>query len=133
MATYDYTDDQAFGLEMITEYGRLVKIQKFTKSAANPTKPWEGRPPAGLVEDEHDVMMAFVPPSSATALGLRGVDEGLLKQFEQIVICPHAPDFPADLREYDMILDLGTKWRILWSETLRPGPVNVLYFFGVAR
>lgn len=130
---YDYTDDQAFGVAEIAEYGRQVVIQRYSDQPTDSNAPWDGKGPANQPDQAIPTMMVFVPPSSATALGLRGVDEALLKRFEQIAICPHPPGSTDDLREFDMILDGGQLWRIIWSETLRPGSVNVLYFFGVMR
>lgn len=132
---YDYADDQEFGMAEVAEYGRVVTLQRYTSTPTSTERPWEGNPPAGLPAEEYSTHVVFVPPSSASQLGLRGLDEALLKRFEQLAICGHAPDGSTpDLRNFDMILDADqTLWRILWSETLRPGAVNVLYFFGVAR
>lgn len=130
---YDYTDDMAFGLEMVTEYGRLVTIQKLAESTS-PTNPWEG-PGGGSqpIAASHDLPMVFVPPSSASQLGLRTIDEALLKRTQQIIIVAPGPNFLTFLGDYNQVEDDGVLWNILWSETLRPGPVNVLYYFGVRR
>lgn len=131
---YDYTDDQDMALEMIQEYGRNVKIQLVSEASADPTKPWKGAAVVQPVTSSHDLPMVFVPPSSASQLGLRGIDEALFKTFSQIVICGPGSTFTEDLKGYTFIIDEdGSRWRILWSETLRPGSATVLYFFGVAR
>jgi len=131
---YDHTDDQDMALEMITEYGRAVQIELVAAASGDVTKPWKGTSAVQPAAESYTLPMVFVPPSSASELGLKGIDEALLKSFSQLVICGPGSAFTRDLKGFTFIVDEDvSRWRILWSETLRPGSTNVLYFFGVAR
>lgn len=127
MAT-DYTEFVTLAQTLIAENGRLVKIQQLSSTALDPSKPWKG-PGSPTVTTERELMAVFVP-ASGSGLGKDIVKEELLNRVEQVALIA-----PTDigLANFNMILDAGSRWNIDWAQELRPGPLTVLYVFGVKR
>ena len=127
MAT-DYTEFALLAQTLIAENGRAVKIQKLDSAAAYPDKPWKG---AGVptVTTERELPAVFVP-ASGSGLGRDIVNEELLSRVEQVALI--APT-DINLSGFTVILDDGVRWSIDWVQELRPGPLTVLYVFGVKR
>lgn len=127
MAT-DYTEFVTLAQTLIAENGRLVKVQKLASAASDPAKPWKG-PGAPTVTTERELPAVFVP-ASGSGLGRDIVKEELLDRVEQVALVA-----PTDigLADFNIILDDGSRWNIDWAQELRPGPLTVLYVFGVKR
>jgi len=126
---YDYSDDVAFALEMISEYGRLVDFHQLSETPVDPDKPLEGN---GAPTTIAGVWACFVEPSSLRQLGIRVTREGVWKDSTQIALV--APDGINDLTDFTSITDSdGSTWAIDATDKLRPGETTVLYFIGVKR
>lgn len=127
---YDYTDDIAFAIEMVAEFGRAVSFGKLAEgvNAADPLgAPTSAAPPA-----VPGISAAFVYPSGVQNLGLRVSSPALFKSAEQIAIV--AADGVNDFAAFDMVTDIdGSIWKIVAVDVFKPGPVPVLYYVGVAR
>jgi hypothetical protein len=128
---YDYTDDVAFALEMVAEYGRPVSFVKVSGTPGDATKPLHG--PTVEPEILPGIMAAFVEPSSVIRLGQSTEQKpGLWKNTTQIALV--APVEGQDLATFTTITDSdGTGWKIEHVEALKPGLVTVLYYVGVKR
>lgn len=127
MAT-DYNEFVQLAQELIAENGRSVKLQKLDATSSDPSKPWKG-PGAPTVAVEKTLLAVFVP-ASGSGLGRDIVKEELLDRVEQVALV--APT-DVSLEDFHAILDDGVRWRIDWAQALRPGPLVVLYVFGVKR
>lgn len=126
----DYAAFVTLAQELIADAGRLVTVQKFLAAPKNTAKPWEGTSTDGpLVESEFDVFGAFVP-ASGTDLGQIVTDKELLKTVEQVVLVPGDEEH---LETFTAMVDGEVRWKIEWAQVLRPGPLTVLYAFGVKR
>lgn len=127
MAT-DYTEFVELAQELIAENGRQIKIQKLDATAADTSKPWKG-PGTPTVDTEKSLPAVFVP-ASGSSLGRDIVKEELLDRVEQVALV--APT-DVSLEDFHVILDDGVRWNIDWAQALKPGPMVVLYVFGVKR
>ena len=131
---YDYSDDVAFAVEMIAEYGRAVSFVKSSSTPGNPAKPLHGPDPEetpSLVVP--GIMAAFVEPSSVIRLGASTEQKpGLWKNSTKIALV--APDGTNDFTTFTAITDADNSgWKIEHVEELKPGLVTVLYYVGVKR
>lgn len=128
---YNYSDDVAFAVEMIAEYGRAVTFVKQLSAPANATKPLHGPAAAPVVLS--GIMAAFVEPSSVIRLG-QSTDQkpGLWKETTQIALV--APVAGHDLTTFTTLTDSdGTGWKIEHVEAFKPGDTLLLYYVGVRR
>lgn len=128
---YDYTDDVAFALEMVAEFGRPVSFVKVSSVPGDADKPLHG--PTAEPVTVPDIPAAFVEPSSVIRLG-QSTDQrpGLWKETTQIALV--APVAGHDLATFTKLLDSdGTGWKIEHVEAFKPGDTLLLYFVGVRR
>lgn len=127
---YDYTDDVAFAVEMIAEFGRAVTFVKASATPADANKPLHG---VGAPTTVPDIMAAFVEPSSVIRLGASTEQKpGLWKESTKIALV--APDGTNDFTTFTAITDSdGSGWKIEHVEELKPGDTTVLYYVGVRR
>jgi hypothetical protein len=126
---YDYSDDIAFAVEMVAEYGRPITLTKVTRDvdAANPLGT-----PAAADTVVADIPAVFVYPSGLVNLGLSVKSRELMKQSEQIAII--AADGATAFDQFTTITDQdGSEWAVMNCEVFKPGPVPVLYYLGVNR
>lgn len=129
MAATDYTEFVALAQELITDNGRALAFQRLESVPDNPAQPWKGAGTPTVVEQISGVYGVFVP-AKGSDLGRSFVSEELLKKVDQMVLVAGRTE---DLEQFDLIVDDGLKWRIEWAQVLRPGPLVVLYSFGVCR
>lgn len=125
----DYTEFVLAAQEGIADAGRLISVQKLADTGGDPAQPWDGAG-APTVADSQDNVPAVFVPASGSGLGRDIVHEDLLKQVSEV--CMVAP-LGVDIEAYDQIVDGGTVLKIEWAVVLKPGPVAVLYVFGVKR
>ncbi|MFA7523111.1 MAG: hypothetical protein WCY71_09335 [Halothiobacillaceae bacterium] len=127
MAT-DYTEFVELAQELISENGRQIEIQKLDATAADTSKPWKGAgtPTVGAKK----TLSAVFVPASGSGLGRDIVKEELLDRVEQVALV--APT-DVSLEDFHIIMDDGVRWNIDWAQALKPGPMVVLYVFGVKR
>ena len=119
---------------LIEANGVLVTFQKLGSTPADPSKPWDGpASPRATVDASVSVPIVAVPPSSASSLGMRTVDQELLKRTQQIWVVAPGAELAFQLSTGDEAIREGQRWRIVFTETLRPATVTLLYFVGVAR
>jgi len=130
-----YTELAADAKTLIEGTGRSVTFNRFDQSPANASKPWEGpADPIGTPDATATIYGTFVPPTDGRLLGLGGVDEDLLKRSEQIcIVAPGTTSPPFDLLTANQVVDGTTKWKVTFTQTLKPGDVVLLYFIGVAK
>jgi hypothetical protein len=135
MATFDWTQIAKDAEEMINLFGRDITFVKFAVAAADPAKPWRGNlTPRESPDDSVTLKGVFVPPSSATKLGLSTFKPGMTDTFKQLLmIAPGATLATTDFESFDEIIDDSVRWKITKSETLKPGTTRLMYFFEVER
>ncbi len=127
----DYTKTAATALRLVTKYGREVTLIDFNTNSADATKPWQGASnPRGGAVVESVVPAVFVPPSSATSLGLSSETSDFVKRSMQIMIVAST----ADLSLFNEVKDADdVRWKITGMEKLKPANTTILYFIGVKR
>lgn len=113
--------------ELITEFGRNVSFQEFSKNITDANKPWKGG--TEIIEQVDDVPACFVPLAGSD-LGKLGISEELLKRTDQIALVAPVQE---NLERMHAILDDGVRYKIDWIKTLRPATQTVLYVIGVTR
>ena len=117
---------------LITENGRSVTFVQFDSTPGDAAKPWNGpTDPRATPDSTLTVDAVFVPPSSASSLGLKDEVNDLVKRSEQIMIV--SPGAAADLSIYQEVTDGGEQWKIVGVETLKPGASVMLNYVGVRR
>ena len=101
---------------------------------ADASKPWEGATnPRSPLDDTQVLSAVFVPITSSSQLGLRVLDEDLLRKSEQLLLVAPGATFTPDLTTFDEIIDGTIAWRIIFIEKLKPATITLIYYFGVAR
>ena len=128
MAATDYTEFVTLAQEIIADNGRDVTIQLLSSTPANAATPWRG-PATPTVQTQRTVKAVFVP-SQGTNLGIDVVSDELLRRVEEV--CLIAPT-DIELQGFTRIVDGGVNYTIDWVQVLKPGPLIVLYFFGIKR
>ncbi len=130
----DYVRLQATAQRLIQANGRQVTLIKLGRTPDDPAMPWRGTTTARSVPDTTVTRYAvFVPPSGAAELGLSTTNVDEIKRSEQICIVEPG-DTAVELEKYDEIEDAdGKRWKITFSEVLKPADLRLLYFFGVRR
>lgn len=131
----DYVALAQIAAELVAADGRVVQFVKFSQQPEDPSKPWRGpADPRDYPELEEDLPAVFVPPSSASSLGLRTELNEMVKMCEQICIVAPGPEFAHKLEEFDEIVDAdGVRWLTVFTETLKPANLALCYFVGVKR
>jgi hypothetical protein len=125
----DWTSTIAFATKMISDYGRDIKVQKLSGTAADPNRPWRGQGEP-FVEKELVVKACFVPPT-VDEFGRKIASEQLLASVEQIALIAPTTE---NIEAFNSILDVdNSRHRIDWAWTLKPGSDILLYAFGVCR
>lgn len=121
----DWSKTLATATRLIENYGRPVTLGKLVKTPAVTDEPWRG---------------AQAPPTldpAASKVGMKGVATGLLrslgedfiKGLDNVIVV--AGDF--DAKAFDVVLDGESRWRIVKTETLAPGPTRLIHFLGVVQ
>lgn len=127
---YDYSDDVAFAVEVVAEFGRVVTFIK--KGAATVTAADALNPVLAAPVEVPAIPAAFVYPAGTLNLGLSAASAALFKASEQIAIVAATPLH--DFALFDFIRDFdGSTWKINKGETLAPGNARVLHYIGVSR
>lgn len=125
---YDYTDDVAFAVEMVEEFGRGVQFVTLseTRDDANPLAGSTTQP---TVSDP--IPAVFVAIAGLNELGASAEIRDLLKAYEQTcLVAPSTTDYEACqlIRESD-----GGEWKIGRVLKFMPGDTALLYYIGVNR
>lgn len=131
---FDYTEIQGVAETLITEFGRSVTLEKFNETLQDAGKPYLGSAdPRSSPLATVTISAAVVEPDSTVQLGIATKDSELVKRSEQVMIIAPGVSLAEDLATFDEVVDGSTRWKIQVVETLKPGPVILLYFVGVAR
>jgi len=129
---YDALADDA--LALITEFGRTATFVKFDETPADAAKPWRGNlTPRETPSASTSILTLFAHPSSATQLGLSIREADFTGRETQIAVIAPGSTSVIDYKTYDEVLDGTTRWKITRTEVLKPGPVEMLYFFFLER
>ena len=121
----DWTKTVALADRMITNFGRTITLAKLATTPATTGEPWQAAttPPAlGALVDQREC--------KGVATGrLQSLGEDFLKGLDNVIAV--AGNF--DPKGYDVIVDGESRWRVVRIETLKPGDVAILHFFGVTQ
>lgn len=135
MADLDYNELAAIAEELIEDSGREITIIRFDQTPSDSNKPWNGPSNPRTSPDATATLTGcFVPLSDGSSLGLKGLDEDLMKRTDEVcLVAPGVADPPFDLLTANEILDGGEYRKVSFVKTLKPGNVVLLYFIGVER
>lgn len=129
---FDYTELVDTATELVAEFGRVVVLSQLNASPANPAQPWRGATdPRAAPPGTKTVSAVFVDPSSLDALGREALrNESWVARAHQVAIIATTEN----LEKYDEMSDTdGELFKIVGVKMLKPGPVNLLAYVGVAR
>lgn len=134
----DYAKIQKNVSVKIQKYGRKLQLYKLSDAVSDPLKPWRG---TGAPTDTSrvDTYGAFVIgntsiPTESRGLAFDWVDEELLKISRHVCLVP-AYQLPI-LDDYKTIVDPvneNGRWNIIWGQCLQPGPLRLMYCFGLKQ
>jgi hypothetical protein len=130
---FDYAAVLAEARALIEEFGRPATFEKYSETPVVSDKPWRGSgvntPTVQFTAA--DVPSVFVPPSG-TGFGRDVVTETMLASVQQVALVTPV-DGTFDLETANSVLDGAMRWAVEWVYTLKPGPLVVLYAFGLKR
>lgn len=117
---------------LIVSRGRMVTFIKLDTTPADNSMPWRGATdPRANPSETATVPAVFVPPSGAARLGFSTFSEELLKRSNQIAVCAAGS---YDLETFDEVIDTDTtRWKVIFTETLQPATVRIIYFVGLSQ
>jgi hypothetical protein len=129
----DYVKLAATSQRLIAKTGRIITFAKIANNVGNVLKPWEGSG-AHTLTDQVSTHGVFTIgntsiPTESRGLAFDWVDQELLRVTRHVVIVA-AKDIPS-LIEHKVMLDGGTTWSIIWGQLLQPGPIPLIYVFGL--
>lgn len=124
----DYAKLSKTAQRLIKENGRDVTFIRLNTTPTDAQKPWRGNAePRGAGAQSAVYSAVFVSPSS---LGFKTQADDLFKTSTKICIVAT----PDDLLDYNEVQDSdNVRWKIQHIEKLKPGPMTMLYYVGVAR
>lgn len=132
----DYTslaDSARSVIEGVT--GRSITLVKLDQTPSDSSKPWRGDADSRANPVAESIQTGiFVQISSAQQLGLRNINEELVKRSDQVVLFAPGSTETLDFTEFDEIHDSdNTIWKITFMEVLKPGEIPLLYYAGVKK
>lgn len=125
----DYNAVLLIAQQLVSDNGRDVVFNRIDDTVADANRPWEGNVPTPV--ESVTLRAVAVQPSSAVTLGLRAIDQDLLKRTSAILIVAGQATF--DMTEAHSVVDEGVTRRVSFVEQLRPSTVTMLHFVGVER
>lgn len=132
----DYVKKAITAKRLIDDKGRDIILYKLSGDPAiDPLKPWRGKGVRTKIEQVTTKAVFAVPntsiPTESRGLGLDWIDQELLKRARRVCIVP-ASGNPA-LDDYHLVDDGGKEFVLIWGQCLKPGPVALIYVFGLAE
>lgn len=131
--SFDYAPIVQAARAVVAEFGRVVRFEKVSRTAADVSKPWDGSgAPLPVLSAQADVAAAFVPPAG-NGFGRDVVTDAMLASVTQVaLVAPDGVSF--DLETAGSITDTdNSRWAVEWVYTLKPANEVLLYAFGVKR
>ena len=139
--TESYTEFVELADELITEFGREVRLLSTTRDSANSATPWNGPlewdDATAAVEKMFDITAVFIGSRLALTQGqiagrLRStVDPFLTNQTSDIFLV--SGSCTQDLSQFTKLIDGEQVWKIDQVTTIKPGSVVVLYAIQVSK
>lgn len=121
---------------LVEARGVSVTYQRLSRADDDAAKPWRGSADSRAIPEETtSVPTVFVPPGSASRLGLSTINQELVKKASQIAIVAPGPGFVPELEKFDTIVDPrdNTEYKISFVEALRPAAIDIVYFVGLEQ
>ena len=126
MADFDYSEFVTLAQEMIRDFGRDVGLIREGTRLRDPSKPYKGSVPLAPVT----ARAVFVGKGDAD-WGQVGISPDLFVNTDKVCLVAVEPS--VDMRKVRKIEDEGEVWSVAQFERLKPGPTEVLFFFGLKR
>jgi hypothetical protein len=129
----DYAKLASNAERLVAKTGRIVTFNKLVSAPANPARPWEGAADH-IVSDSVVTYAVFAIgntsiPTESRGLAFDWVDKDLLRSTRHVVLVA-AKGLPS-LLDHKVMLEAGKTWSIIWGQLLQPGPIGLLYVFGL--
>lgn len=120
---YDYTPNITLAEGMIEKYGRAVSLVKLT-SAQAASKPWrvDAAPPAAATSGTKSTYAAFIGYT-------KSLGEEFMKDVSEVALI--AGDF--DVEQYHILVEGNIRWKIVRSQTFKPGDKRIVHFVGLSK
>jgi len=116
----DHSRMASVASRLIASNGRSVTLVKFSRTAADTAKPWEG--PAATASTETAVTAVFVDPSTFGYTASDAADS-LIRSGDKIALVAAT----SGIEKYDEIHDGTDVWKIVRVKTLEPGTVRIVH------
>jgi hypothetical protein len=127
---FDYTELVQAAQELISDFGRDITLVELDDLIDNPQKPWRATAAPRLTPKRGVIVRATqLEVSSLERFGVEAVAEDLLRRTTIVFMVAQL----TDPRTFHEVQDSGTRYGILFTRTLQPGPTQLLNFFGCSR
>jgi len=119
---------------LVDAKGRSVTFIQLDAGTDDANQPWRGKADARATPaNSVTLIAAFVPPSGVALGAEMALAEDLVKRSEQIMLVAPGTD-QRDFSAYDEVIDTdGTRWKIIFSDLLKPAEIAILWSIGVRR
>jgi len=125
VSTYDYSDDLAFAVEVITEFGSPYTLTRLDKGV-DPDNPLGPSLVANATTNAFGVNIEVIGNEFGRYINLKD----LLAKHDGVVLFPGHTSI--DYSSYHLLTDLDTKvWKIGEVMTFKPGNLAILHFVGI--
>lgn len=128
----DYPHLLTIAQKLINNAGRIVTLTKLGSTVPDPTKPWRGpADPRSPVGSSATYKAAFLILSGHYKLGLTQTTMDLAKKSDATCLIASSDN----LETYQELTDStdGRTYKILGSEGLKPGSLQLLWFLVLSR
>lgn len=120
------TEAAALAERLIARNGSTINALRLDATALDANKPWKG-PGAPTVAQTVAVSAVSVPLGSG--LSAFGIDDELLKRVDEVFLIPGQG--ATELGGFHLLEVSNVRRRIVWIQTLRPAPTDVVAVYAV--
>jgi hypothetical protein len=126
---FNYAEMLSDTIELINATGREITLQRVEEAKINST-PWKvsGEP---VIAETMENIGTFVP-AWGNEFGTSWVSQEMLSRVSELCLVAGSPD-PKGLLKFTHILDGGVQYAIEWGQVIHPGPLTLLYIFGLTK
>ncbi len=130
MSSFDYSDFVTTVLELISQFGRSITVNRYKQEPTDSSKPWRGPTDPIAFPDASASVKAVFEKGAAASSHLKSIDPDLINRVEEV--CYIGPT-TFDLMTANDIVDGGQHRRIVFVEQVKPADTVLLYIMGVLR
>jgi hypothetical protein len=128
----NYPRLSATALRLITAAGKPAVFNKYSKTPADPDKPWRGPATPTVAETQTEQVVEVGPDQTSLDYGMNIKKEDIPDCVENTWIVARTDGNPP-LEDYDTLVCEGVTHKIEMLIRLRPGATTLLYVVGTSR